>query len=578
MKNVIVKAVSLLLALTICLTAAVSAAAGETGATESAAPAAVSANDLNGDGKLTAADVREMLLAPGGEQALPEAKKQLRALLGSSENASPTLANAGVGLYDRVITANGRGYTAAEFSYFYNSIFFNTYQQAYYYDYSYGEGYGKLMTGFDYTLSPEEQYTQDDDGNKITFAEAFRQMAVSAIEQYAYFCSLAEQAGKTLDEEDESYLTESIASAEESALNYDMTLDQYIEAQFGEGVNAFILTKIMRDQLLAQKYEDSVTEDTKNGITDEQIEAYYNENKNSFNTVSGRLFRLTVTYNDDGTTDAEAQQKVADDFIAGIKTEEDFISGAAQLDPDTFSSEDSTKISGIDYDTFDQYISSDAAEWCFDAARKTGDIASFATTQYIYVIYLTGLAGRNEDRLPSVRHLLVTYEEDYNPEDGATAPAESDYRSKEEARKLAEQYLAEFNKSDKTEASFAALADEHSDDTASTTAGGGEGGLYADVEKGQFVQQFEEWAYDESRKAGDTGIIETQFGYHVMYFVGLADEPAWKTEIRDTLGQEKAEEKLEEMNKQFAGSAVFEAGSLDAVCSYTLDVILSAMM
>ena len=31
---------------------------------------------------------------------------------------------------------------------------------------------------------------------------------------------------------------------------------------------------------------------------------------------------------------------------------------------------------------------------------------------------------------------------------------------------------------------------------------------------------FEDWCYDSSRKTGDTGIVETTYGYHVMYFVG----------------------------------------------------------
>ena len=34
------------------------------------------------------------------------------------------------------------------------------------------------------------------------------------------------------------------------------------------------------------------------------------------------------------------------------------------------------------------------------------------------------------------------------------------------------------------------------------------------------VTNFNDWCFDESRQAGDTGIVESDYGYHVMYYVG----------------------------------------------------------
>ena len=34
------------------------------------------------------------------------------------------------------------------------------------------------------------------------------------------------------------------------------------------------------------------------------------------------------------------------------------------------------------------------------------------------------------------------------------------------------------------------------------------------------VTNFENWCYDETRVPGDYGIVETEYGYHLMYFVG----------------------------------------------------------
>ena len=86
---------------------------------------------------------------------------------------------------------------------------------------------------------------------------------------------------------------------------------------------------------------------------------------------------------------------------------------------------------------------------------------------------------------------------------------------------------------DATEDSFAALANELSDDTGSNT----NGGLYKQVYKNKMVTGFNDWCFDESRKAGDTGIVENDgnyIGYHVMYFVGT-DDPYWMVQVRNAM-------------------------------------------
>ena len=65
----------------------------------------------------------------------------------------------------------------------------------------------------------------------------------------------------------------------------------------------------------------------------------------------------------------------------------------------------------------------------------------------------------------------------------------------------------------------------------------GIGGLYASVSRGQMVDEFEAWCFDEARAAGDTGIVydSTYDGYHVMYFVGENDLPYWQEKLTTEL-------------------------------------------
>ena len=62
------------------------------------------------------------------------------------------------------------------------------------------------------------------------------------------------------------------------------------------------------------------------------------------------------------------------------------------------------------------------------------------------------------------------------------------------------------------------MANSKSDDGDGTT-----GGLYENIYPGQMVKNFEDWCYDASRKAGDTDIVETEYGYHIMYYVGQSE-------------------------------------------------------
>ena len=48
------------------------------------------------------------------------------------------------------------------------------------------------------------------------------------------------------------------------------------------------------------------------------------------------------------------------------------------------------------------------------------------------------------------------------------------------------------------------------------------------------VPTFNDWCFDDSRTPGDSGIVETDYGYHIMYFVGQ-NAPYWQVQVRNNL-------------------------------------------
>ncbi len=126
---------------------------------------------------------------------------------------------------------------------------------------------------------------------------------------------------------------------------------------------------------------------------------------------------------------------------------------------------------------------------------------------------------KEEDTYVDVRHILVTAKGGTKDESGITTYSEEEWAECEAA---AQAILDEWLAGDKTEDSFAALAGEKTEDPGSKATGG----LYEDVYVGQMVKPFEEWCFDESRQPGDTGLVKTDYGWHVMYFVDST--PVWQ--------------------------------------------------
>ena len=108
----------------------------------------------------------------------------------------------------------------------------------------------------------------------------------------------------------------------------------------------------------------------------------------------------------------------------------------------------------------------------------------------------------------NVRHILIM------PQEGTDIP--DDDSAKARAEELYALWLQ-----DPTVEHFAQLAEEHTADPGSASTGG----LYEDIYPGQMVSAFNDWCFDESRQAGDSGIVQTDFGYHIMYFDSFSETP-----------------------------------------------------
>ena len=171
------------------------------------------------------------------------------------------------------------------------------------------------------------------------------------------------------------------------------------------------------------------------------------------------------------------------------------------------------------------------------------DLAAYYT-EHEEELAADGVTMDDDISTVDVRHILVTWED----ADGDGSPTDEEKLAAQDA---AESLLTEYLKNP-SEETFAALAAEHSTDPGSKS----NGGLYEDVYPGQMVTNFNDWCFDKSRQPGDTGIVETNYGFHVMYFVSKGDSPYWKSYILDNgFLTDKMTQEIETWAKDYPFSA-----------------------
>lgn len=439
-----------------------------------------------------------------------------------------------------VATVDGQKISIGMYDYYYASIV------SYYEQYA-SYGYYSLDTTKDYS----KQYTTDDDGNKISWQKFFETEALKEVEQITTYYSKALEEGVTLTSAQKKTIDKQISILKDSASQNDVSLDQYIKANFGTYCSEDTIRIMLEQYYLSANYKGKFKCETK--VTDNDVDKYYNDHKNDYKKIE--FYYIASPY--DATDDNSKNEsiKTAEKIMAKMKDKKSVIA----LVPEVYSSYiDSQVKSSMEKDStltekkareeaiksyesnvvttvsgsespFDDKMNT----WLFSDDTKVGSKKYYIdeSAGYIYIVLKTSKASVEENETYTVRHILVAPESGSNSSSSTSEKAEYTDEQWAAAKKKADSILAKFNKTDKSEYEFAKLAEQYSTDSASTSSGSNDsfGGLYESVTLGQMVPDFEKWSIDDSRKYGDTGIVKSDYGYHIMFFIN--DCPEYQSKI-----------------------------------------------
>ena len=156
-----------------------------------------------------------------------------------------------------------------EFTYYYSQYLNNIYSYAQQY-----AMYG-MNIGIDPTKSPDEQnYGTDADGNDVLLSDYIKDETISALQSYKILYAEALKAGYKLTDDEQKSIDDQIEELRNTAAESNYSLNAYLKASYGKGVNE----KFMRKQLEMQNIVTRYQSDTSTNLTNSYSDADINTN------------------------------------------------------------------------------------------------------------------------------------------------------------------------------------------------------------------------------------------------------------------------------------------------------------
>ena len=448
---------------------------------------------------------------------------------------------------------------AVELNYYYNDAISQTYQEWYNQYGSNTSVYLQLLMNLNLAAPLDEQVYDAKTGQ--TWADYFVDVAISNAKHTYVLCDLANAAGFTLDEEAQAAIDSQIGVLPLYASIYGYSsAKKYLSASYCYGADEDSYRKYMEMNQLADAYLEHYADELK--YTDEQIRAFEKEKLNNYNSYSYSTVYLSYThflgekqkdengkeipYTEEDNDAARAKAKEVAEALLSAKTYDELKLAVENLEINKDAEGkklETLKVSANDYkNVLGSKLPSLLTDWLTDSNRTPGENSIVVnevtdsttesnktegegekeepkkTVNGYYVVIFNGM-NDNKVSTVDVRHLLVSFvdegKDNKKDDDGNVIYSQEE---KDTAKAKAEKLLADWEAMEggKTLENFKTLVHDNTDDSGSKETGG----LYENIAYDQnYVEPFLNWCIDENRKPEDVEIIETIYGYHIMYFV-----------------------------------------------------------
>jgi len=395
-------------------------------------------------------------------------------------------------------------------------------------------------------------------------------MAAEAAQRSTILHQRATAIGLTLNEEQQEEVDEMVRFFREDFAEQGFeNAGGLVIAAYGRGMNLRTLRERFEFDALGRAYEAHFIQSLIDGYSAEEIEAFALENRDNYDLVNFYLYRIAME-----RIGEEEDEEVELDPTTALATARAVVEATEEDGEEGFFSalEEET---GIPVETLESWVTTHElrmmlafetyGEWLLDDSRRVGDVTYIQGEEVVYLVYFLG-EDENRHHTSDVRHILIAPEEvpwvDENDE-----PRDPTEVTTEEAANLAiaslraDEIYSQWRAGEATEASFIELVREYSADY----RGEEDPGFYGDIDHNTpFVEEFRDWAIDPARQPGDVEIVETQFGFHIMYFVRHSPLNLRHTMASNDMSREVFTEWIEEATATSSWQRTFFARLVNA--------------
>ena len=397
--------------------------------------------------------------------------------------------------------------TRLEYNYYFNNVYSN-----------YLSMYGSYvsMMGLDTTVDLDEQTYPGNEN--MTWKDYFDQSAVEQIQQIKAMADEARENGFEYDSSEDmaSYETEIAAQAESASVSES----EYYTLMYGDYATPSRIETFVEENLLASAYYNHLVEE--NQPADDEITAYYEENKNSYDTVTYRSFYFEV--------ETDTEEEAASEETTAVET--------------TTAAEETTVEETTAAEETTAEETTTAAEET--VAEETTVEETTAAAEETAAEETTAAEEETETETASEEETGMTDEEI------AAAMDELKVQADEMAARL------------EAGEDFEDLCVEYASEDQKENYGGEEDGSL--TEEGSYFgapSVAADWLFDESRQEGDITVLESESlnRYYVVQFISRQnDEETTNESIGNLLASQVVSEYVTEIAQEYTVTDV--AGDL----------------
>lgn len=385
------------------------------------------------------------------------------------------------------------------------------------------EGDALTAAGLDPTKPLKEQRRAEDGQSWYDY---FMTDTLDYVRRILVFAEVARAAGDGFEAAD-SATADTLAYLSTEAAAEGMSLASYITARYGEGVSEEDVRRAVRLSAYALGRFDLLTATV---YSEAELEAAYQKDPASYKKIDYILYRIEAEVSDTASEEdmREAYLKAESEanHLASAASEAEFAARLEELLHEKYQNRKSYEIRHMISDCY-RYEESPVdgpglLRWLSDSRRETGETAVHGENGDYTVVYFLGKHERLNYQKVSMRHILLPY---------------GNYQMTVDAETAAKRILEEFLAGEATEEAFADLVLRHTADSATLQ----NGGLYTDIGYGSLEKGLCDWLLDSTRKAKDTAVLQSAYGYHVVLFIGRNPLPVWQEEATLALQEEAYE-------------------------------------